>query len=153
MARERTFIMVKPDGVQRRLIGKVLTRFEKKGLKCVALKMLKLSQERAEEHYSIHKGKPFYKDLINFITSGPVVVMVWEGENAIYIVRKVVGATSPEQAEPGTIRGDYVIDTGNNIVHASDASDTAEREINLFFEDDEIMIYDLTIDCWLGDGG
>jgi nucleoside-diphosphate kinase len=151
MARERTFIMVKPDGVQRGLIGIIISRFERKGLKCVALKMLKPSRELAEKHYSIHEGKPFYKDLIEFITSGPVVAMVWEGENAIFIVRKVVGATSPEEAEPGTIRGDYVLDTGNNIVHASDASDTAEREINLFFEDEEIMIYDLTVGVWLGE--
>lgn len=150
MAVETTFIMIKPDGVLRQLIGKIVTRFEQKGLKLVGMKMMKLSRETAEKHYAEHKGKHFYDDLIAFITSGPVIASVWQGLDAVAIVRKVVGATSPDKAEPGSIRGDYVIYTTFNIVHASDSLKTAEREIALFFKEDEIFDYDLPSREFLG---
>ena len=149
MANEQTFVMVKPDGVQRGIIGEVLSRFEKKGLQLKALKMLKLDRKLAETHYGEHQGKPFYNALVNFITSSPVVASVWEGDNAVAIVRKLVGATRAEEAQPGTIRGDFVICTTSNIVHASDAAKTAEREISLFFKPDEIHDYPLTVSEWL----
>jgi nucleoside-diphosphate kinase len=149
MAVERTFVMIKPDGIQRRLLGEVIARFERKGLKMLALKMMKIDRRLAEKHYEVHKGKPFYKGLIEFITSGPVAATVWSGEAGISIVRKVVGATSPAKAEPGTIRGDFAISTGFNIIHASDAPETAQREIDLFFLPEEILDYDLTIEAWL----
>ena len=145
MNEERTFVMIKPDGIQRQLAGEVISRLERKGLKLVALKMMRIPLELAEKHYDIHAGKPFYNSLIKFITSGPVVAGIWQGADAINIVRKVVGATSPQDAQPGTIRGDLVIDTGYNIVHASDARETAQREIGLFFPETEIMDYSLTI--------
>jgi nucleoside-diphosphate kinase len=149
MANEKTFVMIKPDGVQRGIAGEVLSRFEKKGLQLVALKMLKLDRKLAETHYGEHQSKPFYNALVNFITSSPVIVSVWEGDNAIKIVRKLVGATKAEEAQPGTIRGDFVICTTSNIVHASDGPNTAEREINLFFKPNEIHDYPLTIGEWL----
>ncbi len=141
--------MIKPDGIQRQLLGEVISRFEKKGLKLVALKMIRIDRELAEEHYGIHKGKPFYAGLIEFITSGPVVASIWSGESAIHIVRKLVGATRAEDAEPGTIRGDFAISTSFNIVHASDSPETAQREINLFFSRKEMLTYNLTIEEWL----
>ena len=150
MAIERTFVMIKPDGIQRGIMGKILSRFEEKGLKPVVLRMIKMSRDLAERHYSIHKGKHFYDELIEFITSGPVLTSVWEGKNAVHIVRKLVGATSPEDAEPGTIRGDFVIDTGFNIVHASDSTETSKTEIDLFFKEDELLDYPLSIGEWLG---
>jgi nucleoside-diphosphate kinase len=149
MSLEQTFVMIKPDGIQRQLLGEVISRFEKKGLKLVALKMIRIDRELAEEHYGIHKGKPFYAGLIEFITSGPVVASIWSGENAIHIVRKLVGATRAEDAEPGTIRGDFAISTSFNIVHASDSPETAQREINLFFSRKEMLTYNLTIEEWL----
>lgn len=147
---EKTLILVKPDGVQRGLIGDILSRFEKKGLKCVALKLMHVDRDLAERHYAVHEGKPFYGELIEFITSGPLVASVWEGADAVALVRKVVGATSPDKAEPGTVRGDFAIDTGFNLIHASDAPDTAKNEIALFFEQREILTYDLTMSRWLG---
>lgn len=149
MAHERTFVMIKPDGVQRGIAFDVLTRFEKKGLKLSASKMMRIDKELAEKHYGIHKGRPFYEGLIRFITSGPVVATVWEGDNAIAVVRKLVGATRPDEAEPGSIRGDYAITTGCNIVHASDGPETAVSEIKLFFKPEEIQEYDRTSDQWL----
>jgi nucleoside-diphosphate kinase len=149
MSGEQTFVMIKPDGIQRQLLGEVISRFEKKGLKLVALKMIRIDRELAEEHYGIHKGKPFYAGLIEFITSGPVVASIWSGENAIHIVRKLVGATRAEDAEPGTIRGDFAISTSFNIVHASDSPETAQREINLFFSRQEMLAYNLTIEKWV----
>lgn len=151
MGNEQTFVMIKPDGVQRQLAGEIISRFERKGLKLVAMKMLKVSQDLAEKHYAVHEGKPFYDSLIKFITSSPVVAMVWEGENSIEIVRKVVGATSPKDALPGTIRGDYVIDTGFNMVHASDSPENATAEVALWFEPEAIVEYPLTMDRWLGE--
>lgn len=147
--KERTFVMVKPDGVQRRLIGKVLQRIEESGLKVVAMKFLKVSKEMAERHYEIHKGKPFYEGLIKYITSGPVVAMVIEGENAIENIRKMVGSTDPKNAQPGTIRGDYAQHIGRNIIHASDGKETAEKEINLWFSNDEIVDYEMNDEKWI----
>lgn len=149
MTVEKTFVMIKPDGVQREIAGEVISRFERKGLKLVGIKMMKLSSEKAGKHYAEHVGKGFYDELISFITSGPVIAMVWEGADAIKIVRKVVGATSPDKAEPGTIRGDFVLCTTFNIVHASDSPETAKREINLFFDESEIFDYSLKIEDYL----
>lgn len=149
MAQEQTFIMVKPDGVQRSLAGTLIGRLEQKGLKLVALKMMRIPRQLAENHYAEHKGKPFYPRLLEFITSAPVIASVWQGENAISIVRKALGATSPDNAEPGTIRGDFAITTSMNLMHASDGPESAEREIDLFFSPDELMDYPLTINEWL----
>lgn len=149
MTKEKTFVMVKPDGVQRGIAGEIFSRFERKGLKLVALKMLRIDGDLAEKHYAVHKGKHFYDGLIGFITSGPVIASIWEGNNAISIVRKLVGATRPDDAEPGSIRGDFVITTTCNIIHASDGPETADYEMNLFFKKDEILDYTLTIGEWL----
>jgi len=147
---EKTFIMVKPDGLQRALVGDVITRFETKGLKLVALKLLLLDKPTAEHHYSVHAQKEFYKDLIEFITSGPVVAMVWEADNAVYIGRKLTGPTTPNEAPPGTIRGDYCLNTQFNVIHASDTVKNAQREIDIFFRPEEILHYDKSIRHWLG---
>ena len=146
---ERTFVMIKPDGVQRRLIGKVIERLEQSGLKIVAMKFLHVSKELAEKHYEVHKGKPFYDGLIKYITSGPVVVMVIEGMNAIERVRTLVGATDPQKAMPGTIRGDFAQHIGRNIIHASDGEETAEKEIKLWFSEDEIIDYEIIDESWV----
>ncbi len=146
---EQTFVMIKPDGVQRKLTGEIISKFEKKGLKISAMKMLVINREMAEQHYSEHKGKPFYKSLIDFITSGPVVAFILEGPGAISIVRKLVGATDPANAEPGSIRGDYVVFTTYNIIHASDSANSSEREISLFFKKEEIYNYYLEIEKYL----
>ncbi|NHW88321.1 MAG: nucleoside-diphosphate kinase [Archaeoglobales archaeon] len=146
---ERTFVMVKPDGVQRGLVGEIISRLERKGLKIVAIKMLKIPMEMAEKHYEEHKNKPFFSSLISYITSGPVVAMVVEGKNAVKVVRKLVGATNPAEAEPGTIRGDFGLDLGRNVVHASDSITSADREIRLFFKDDEILNYERDLDAWV----
>ncbi|WP_423793094.1 nucleoside-diphosphate kinase [Methanocaldococcus indicus] len=130
---ERTFVVLKPDAVRRKLIGKIIERFENKGLEIVEMKMLKIDRELAEKYYGEHKGKDFYENLINFITSGRVVAMVVEGENAISVVRKMIGKTNPAEAEPGTIRGDFGLKLPENVIHASDSKESAEREIKLFF--------------------
>jgi nucleoside-diphosphate kinase len=130
---ERTFVMIKPDGVRRNLVGECIGRFEARGLKLIELKLLTPSTELAEEHYGAHRGKGFFEGVVTFITSGPVVAMVLEGPNAIAAVRQMVGATRPLEAAPGSIRGDYALDVGENIVHASDAPETAEQEIALWF--------------------
>ncbi|MFB5085118.1 nucleoside-diphosphate kinase, partial [Symbiobacterium thermophilum] len=130
---ERSFVMVKPDGVQRGLIGEVISRLERRGLKLVAAKLMRVSRELAEEHYAQLKDKPFFPSLIEFITSGPVMAMVWEGPNAISIIRKTMGATNPANAEPGTIRADFACDVSYNVVHGSDGPESAEREIRLWF--------------------
>ncbi|MCP5049815.1 MAG: nucleoside-diphosphate kinase [bacterium] len=149
MAHEQTFVMVKPDGVQRGLSGELISRLERKGLQLVALKMIRIDKDLASQHYAEHQGKPFYPGLVDFITSAPVIAGVWQGDNAISIVRKVLGATSPDKAEPGSIRGDFAINTGFNLMHASDGTDSAQREINLYFTNDEIQHYPLTINRWL----
>ncbi len=133
VAVERTFVMIKPDGVRRGLIGEVISRFERKGLKIVALKMLHMTREQAEELYSVHRDKPFFNDLVEFVTSGPVVVMIVEGESAISVVRTLIGPTDGRKAPPGTIRGDFALSIQENIVHASDSPESFEREHKIFF--------------------
>ena len=135
----RTFAMVKPDGVEKGLVGEIISRFEKKGLKMVALKIMKITPELAEKHYGEHKGKPFFADLVNFITSGPVAAMVLEGENVIPTVRTMMGATNPQDAAPGTIRGDFALTIDENIIHGSDSPESAMREIGLFFKEEEMV--------------
>ncbi len=141
--------MVKPDGVQRKLVGEVIGRLEKKGLQPVAIKMMQIEPELAAEHYGEHRGKPFYESLISFITSGPVVAMVWEGDNAVAVSRALIGATDPQEAAPGTIRGDLALFTGNNLVHGSDSLESARREIGLFFNKEELCDYRAVLDGWI----
>lgn len=141
--KQRTFTMLKPDAVKRRLTGEILTRFEKRGLKVIAAKTLMISDDLAKTHYGEHSDKPFFNDLISYITSGPVFAMVLEGDDVISLVRKMVGATNPKEADVGTIRGDYGIDTRRNIIHASDSEESAQREINLFFDESEFCDYEL----------
>jgi len=146
---QRTLVIVKPDGVQRGLVGEVLGRLEARGLKMVGLKMMALSQEMAERHYAIHKGKPFFEPLIRYITSAPVVVAVFEGKDAVAVVRSTVGATNPVQAAPGTIRGDLAVEIGRNLVHASDSLEAAQSEVALFFSDQEQIGWDRDTDRWI----
>jgi nucleoside-diphosphate kinase len=141
--KQNSFVMLKPDAVLRRLTGKILTRFEERGLQILAAKMMVIPRNQAEDHYAEHKEKPFFGDLVDYITSGPVLAMVIEGEECITLIRKMVGATNPQEAELGTIRGDFAMETGRNIVHASDSPASAEREIALFFQDNEICTYQL----------
>lgn len=147
--RERTFFMIKPDGVQRGLIGNILARYEAKGLKIVAMKFMMVSQSLAERHYSEHKGKPFYDKLLHYITSGPVVVGVLEGLEAVNVNRTIMGITDPVQNDVGTIRGDFGLDIGRNVIHGSDSLKSAEREIALFFKDEELVTYTLLDEQWL----
>lgn len=146
---ERTLIIVKPDGVQRGLIGTVLSRFEQRGLKLIGLKLIQITPELAEQHYGVHKGKPFYPGLVQYITSGPVVVGVVEGPKAISIVRTMMGSTNAAEAAPGTIRGDYALEISFNIIHGSDSPETAAFEINLYFKPDELVNYQLAADQWI----
>lgn len=146
---ERTFVAIKPDAVQRNLIGEIIRRVEQKGLKVIAIKLLRPSKELVSEHYSEHKSQYFFTDLVEFFLSGPIVALVLEGCNAIHIVRKLVGKTQPEDAEAGTIRGDYCFGKGRNLVHASDCAENAKREIKLWFADSEIIEYVKTIDQWV----
>jgi len=141
MTVERTFVMIKPDGVKRGLIGEVIRRFENKGFRIVALKMLRMTREQAENLYSPHRDKPFFNSLVNFATSGPVVAMILEGDSAIDVVRLMIGATDGRKAAPGTIRGDYALDIEKNIIHASDSKENYEREYRIFFSDKEIVSY------------
>jgi len=141
--------MVKPDGVQRGLVGKILQRIEEKGFKIVAMKLTNMPQEKAKEHYAEHVGKKFYQDLVDFITSGPSVSMVVEGRGAILAMRKLNGATNPAEAAPGTLRGDYGIETGRNVVHGSDSPASAAREIALHFDDSELITYQRIDEAWL----
>lgn len=147
--KERTFLAIKPDGVQRALVGQIISRFEAKGFTLVGLKLMKVSQELAEEHYGEHKEKSFFPGLVEFITSGPLVAMVWEGKGVVASARKMIGATKPLESEPGTIRGDFGIDVGRNIIHGSDAVKTAEREIKLWFKEEELVGWDPTVTPWL----
>lgn len=146
---ERTLIIVKPDGVQRGLVGPVLARFEARGLKFAGLKLMRISRELAERHYAEHLGKPFYEGLVSYITSAPVVVGVLEGPNAIAITRTMMGATNPANAAPGTIRGDYALTVSYNIVHGSDSPESAQREVGLFFTQDELLDYERASDRWV----
>ena len=136
---EKTLVLIKPDGVARGLCGEIIARFEKRGLKIVGLKMLKLTREQAERHYAEHKGKPFFSSLVDFITSGPLIAMVLSGETAIQTVRTMMGATNPAAAAPGTIRGDFALAVTQNIIHGSDGPDSASREIDVFFSPGEIL--------------
>lgn len=146
---ERTLVIIKPDGVQRGLIGPIVTRLEQRGLKIVGLKMLQVDQELAAEHYAVHKGKPFYEPLLAYITSAPVVVMVVEGKRAIDVTRKTMGKTNPVDAEPGTIRADFALEIGRNLVHGSDGPETAATEIALWFSDKELTSYSRANDPWI----
>jgi nucleoside-diphosphate kinase len=148
---ERTLIIIKPDAVQRALIGPIVTRLERRGLRFAAMKLMQITPDLAARHYAIHKGKPFYEGLIEFITSGPVVVAVIEGKDVINIVRKTMGATNPAQAEPGTIRADFSLEIGRNLVHGSDGPDTAAYEIPLFFAEEEILRYERAVDGWINE--
>lgn len=141
--------MVKPDGVQRNLIGDITARFERKGFKLAGAKLMKIPAELAEEHYGEHKEKPFFGELVDFITSGPVFAMVWEGEDIILTARQMMGSTKPSEAAPGTIRGDYGVIVGKNIIHGSDSPESAQREIGLFFKEEEILSYDKDISNWV----
>jgi nucleoside-diphosphate kinase len=136
---ERTYIMVKPDGVARRLSGEIIRRFENRGLRLVALKLVVPTRETAEAHYAVHSDKPFFGELVDFVTSGPVVAMVWEGNDAIALCRQMIGATKPINATPGTIRGDYTCDMMSNLIHGSDAPETAAEEMALWFSEGELL--------------
>lgn len=146
---ETTFLMVKPDGVQRGLIGKIVSKLEEKGLRIVAMKMRCIDEATASEHYAEHEGKDFYKPLLNYITSGPVVAMAIRGDSAISVVRKMVGKTDPKEALPGTIRGDYGIEIGRNIVHAADSKESAERELDIFFDEKDYLDYSRVEEDWI----
>ncbi len=139
---EKEFVMIKPDAVARGLIGEIISRIERKGLKIRALKMLKMSREQAEKLYEEHKGKPFFEDLINYVTSGPVVVMVVEGPRAVEVMRRMVGATDGAEAAPGTIRGDFALSKARNVIHATDSPEKVEREASIFFSEDEYVDYE-----------
>ena len=146
---EQTLVLVKPDGVQRGLIGPIITRMESHGLKIVAMKMLHMKEDLARRHYGVHVGKAFYQGLVNFITSGPIVAMVIEGPNAVKIVRNTMGDTDPAKSAPGTIRGDWGIDIGRNLIHGSDSAENAKQEISLFFKKTEILSYKRDTDKWI----
>ncbi|WP_448379839.1 nucleoside-diphosphate kinase [Gloeomargarita sp.] len=146
---ERTFVAIKPDGVQRGLVGEIIRRFEAKGFTLVGLKLLRVSRELAEKHYDVHRERPFFPGLVAFITSGPLVAMVWEGDGVVAAARKMIGATNPLSAEPGTIRGDFGISIGRNLIHASDAIETAQREISLWFSNDELVSWQPATLPWL----
>ena len=140
--KQRTLLFIKPDGVMRGLIGEIIQRVERKGLIITAIKLVKFDRQKAEEFYAVHKGKPFFEALVEHVTSGPILAMVAEGPEAVMVVRKLIGKTSPFEAEPGTIRGDFGINVTKNIVHASDSVENAEREIKFFFKEDEILSYE-----------
>jgi nucleoside-diphosphate kinase len=145
---ERTLVLVKPDGVQRLLVGRILARFEERGLKLVGLKLVHVDRDLAERHYAVHREKPFFGGLVEFITSSPLVAAAFEGPNAIAIVRAMVGATRPHEAAPGTIRGDFALETAQNLIHASDGAETAEAELGLWFAPGELLEYEREIDRW-----
>ena len=146
---ERTLIIVKPDGVQRHLTGEIITRFEKKGLKLVAAKFMTISEDLARQHYAVHKGKPFFEGVVKYLSSAPVLVMVWEAQGVIDISRKLMGSTFGFNAEPGTIRGDFGCSKGYNLIHGSDSPQSADYEIALYFKPDEIADYNLADSAWL----
>ena len=146
---EQTLVLVKPDGVQRGLIGEIVGRLEKRGLKLVGLKLMQVDEGLAHRHYGEHVDRPFFPGLVSFITSGPVVTMAWEANNAVEIVRNTMGPTNPAAAGPGTIRGDFGVDIGRNLIHGSDSAESAERELALFFQPGEILSYDRSNDGWI----
>jgi nucleoside-diphosphate kinase len=146
---EQTLILLKPDAVQRGLVGAIISRFEQRGLRLVGMKFLQVPLDLAERHYAVHKGRPFYDGLIQYITSSPVVAMVWEGKRAIEVVRRTVGATNPADADPGTIRSDYAVEIGRNLVHASDGAETASYEVPLWFDQSELVSWPRETDRWI----
>ncbi len=146
---EQTLVILKPNAVQRELIGDLISKFERKGMKIIAMKLVRISLETAEQHYIEHRGKQFYEDLISFIRSGPSVIMILESMDAVDIIRSMVGATNPAEAAPGSIRGDYATSPGHNMIHASDSAESAKREIGLFFKPEEIQKYRLAVRPWL----
>ena len=146
---ERTLVLVKPDGVQRGMVGEVISRLERRGIKLVAMKMMQVDEALAHRHYGEHEGKPFFQGLVDFITSSPLVAMVWEADDAVEIVRGTMGQTNPKNAAPGTIRGDLGVNIGRNLVHGSDSPESAQREVALFFEKDEILDYNRNNDPWI----
>ena len=146
---EKTLVLVKPDGVQRGLSGEIISRFENRGLKLIGLKLMHVSEEIAGRHYHEHTERHFFPGLVSFITSGPIIAMAWEGDNAIGIVRQTMGTTNPVEASPGTIRGDLAINIGRNVVHGSDSPESAERELNLFFSQGELLDYSRSTDSWI----
>jgi nucleoside-diphosphate kinase len=146
---ERTLILVKPDGVQRQIVGRILARYEERGLKLVGLKLVHIDRQLAEQHYAAHREKPFFAGLVDFIVSGPLVAVAVDGPNAIAVVRAINGATRPHEAAPGTIRGDFALETGQNIVHASDSADSAASELALWFRPEELLDYERDIDRWV----
>ncbi|MFL5776428.1 MAG: nucleoside-diphosphate kinase [Chloroflexota bacterium] len=145
---ERTLVLVKPDGVQRLLVGRILARFEERGLKLVGLKLVHVDRALAERHYAVHREKPFFGGLVDFITSSPLVAAAFEGPNAVAVVRAMVGATRPHEASPGTIRGDFALETAQNLIHASDGAETAASELGLWFGEGELIEYERDIDRW-----
>jgi len=148
-ASQRTLVLVKPDGVQRLLTGRIIARFEERGLRIVGLKLVRVDRDLAERHYAVHRERPFYGSLVEFITSSPLVAMVLEGPDAIALVRAMVGATRPTEAAPGTIRGDFAMETAQNLIHASDGPETAAAELALWFRSDELLDYPRDIDRWV----
>jgi nucleoside-diphosphate kinase len=146
---ERTLIIIKPDAVQRGLIGQIIHRFERRGLRIVAIKFMQISAQLARRHYAVHEGKPFHEPLVAYITSGPVVMLILEGKDAIQVARRTMGATNPAQADPGTIRADWAVEVGRNLVHGSDGVETAAFEIPLFFREDEILSWERSLDRWI----
>jgi nucleoside-diphosphate kinase len=150
---ERTLVLIKPDGVQRALVGRLIERYEQRGLRLVGLKLVRVSRALAEQHYAVHREKPFFSGLVDFIISAPLVAMAVEGPNAIAVCRAINGATRPEQAAPGSIRGDFALETGQNLVHASDSPENAAAELALWFRPEELLEYPRDIDRWvLGPG-
>lgn len=146
---ERTFVIIKPDAVQRGLIGEITSRLEKRGLRLIAAKFIRVGRELAEEHYAIHIGKSFYEGLVNYIISAPVMAMVWEGENAIAAVRQTMGKTNPLEAAPGTIRHDFALGVSRNLTHASDSLESSDKEIALWFKPEELLGWDRSVDPWI----
>jgi nucleoside-diphosphate kinase len=146
---ERTLVIIKPDGIQRSLVGEIIGRFERRGLRFIAMKMMMISTELARTHYAEHEGKDFFEPLIRFITSGPVIVMILEGDRAIELVRRTIGQTNPAEAEPGTIRGDLALITSRNLIHGSDSPETAAVEIPRFFSPEEIVSLSRDVDRWI----
>ncbi|HAE32535.1 MAG: nucleoside-diphosphate kinase [Chloroflexi bacterium] len=146
---EKTLVLVKPDGVQRGLVGKIISRLENKGFRLAALKLMNVSRKLAEEHYGEHVDKPFFGNLVRFITSSPIVAMAIEGENAVQVVRTTMGLTNPQEASPGTIRGDFALTIGMNLIHGSDSGESAVRELDLFFGPSEILEYSRDVERWI----
>jgi nucleoside-diphosphate kinase len=146
---EKSLVLIKPDAIQRGLAGEIISRLEKKGLKIVAMKMLHMNKDLAQRHYAIHKGKAFFNDLVEFITSGPLIAIVFQGKNAVQLIRQLMGETDPAKASSGTIRGDFGIDIGHNLIHGSDSLENGSKEITLFFSADEILDYERELDAWI----